>query len=290
MNLKTVILSVFLAGIASTGFAGWNVKAGYAWRQQAKTDFNAPSAAATGGTYLNGTYVNDNTWTFSGTFDTGRYWDASYTTALYSMGLTGSGFTGGGSDESAANGTTVGVSCDLWDNETFSVAFGGRFAGYWNMENEGAGRSAYTDHFSFASPTPVMGLGTPTAADPTHFEERVYGAASRMRLNSDLYQIGLGPQVTWHALSFLDVYAGVEGLCNLVHADFDSGDASTSETDCRLGFAGNVGLAGWILENVGLYAQVGYEWIDEDRISVGGVSATTDYSSLVLSAGVQARF
>lgn len=46
----------------------------------------------------------------------------------------------------------------------------------------------------------------------------------------------------------------------------------------------------WTTENIGFFGQVGYEWIDEDDVSVRGVRATTDYSSLVLSAGIQVRF
>ena len=34
----------------------------------------------------------------------------------------------------------------------------------------------------------------------------------------------------------------------------------------------------------------GYEWIDKDEVSVNGISAETDFSSLVLSAGLQFRF
>ena len=39
-----------------------------------------------------------------------------------------------------------------------------------------------------------------------------------------------------------------------------------------------------------IYGQVGYEWIDSTDVSTGGFKADVDYSSLVLSAGVQVRF
>ena len=34
----------------------------------------------------------------------------------------------------------------------------------------------------------------------------------------------------------------------------------------------------------------GYEWVDKSDVSTGGFKADIDYSSLVLSAGVQVRF
>ena len=117
------------------------------------------------------------------------------------------------------------------------------------------------------------------------------------RLRSDLYQIGLGPKVTWSpfvgwcdCMSWLDVYGGVEVLCNLARTEFDADGHSSSQTDCLLGFGGNVGLVGNITDWIGIYGQVGYEWVDKSNVSTGGFKADIDYSSLVLSAGVQVRF
>ena len=116
------------------------------------------------------------------------------------------------------------------------------------------------------------------------------GRSVRSRIRADLYQIGLGPTVTWHAFSWLDAYASVAALCNIAALDFEAGESMASETQCRLGFAGEVGLAAYVNENVGFYAEVGYEWVDGFDTSVGGLAADVDFSSLVVSAGLAFRF
>ena len=121
----------------------------------------------------------------------------------------------------------------------------------------------------------------------------VPGAGSRRvrtRYRADLWQLGVGPNVTWHALSWLDAYAGAEAILNLAAADFDANGSSTSRTDCLLGFGGHVGLEAKLTDNLGLYGQVGYEWVDASDASAGGLRAEADFSSLVVSAGVVLRF
>jgi len=117
------------------------------------------------------------------------------------------------------------------------------------------------------------------------------------RLRSDLYQIGLAPKVTWALfagwcewMSWLDVYGGLEVLCNMTYTRFEADGSSSSSTDCLLGFGGNVGLVGNITDWLGIYGQIGYEWVDKSDVSNGDFKADIDYSSLVLSAGLQFRF
>ena len=141
--------------------------------------------------------------------------------------------------------------------------------------------------FDFA-PDPELDSRSREYGEPT--TTTIGGAAVRSRLTADLYQIGLGPTVTWHALSWLDAYAGVAALCNIASLDFDAGSQSSSETQCRLGFAGEVGLVGYLTENLGIYGEVGYEWIDGFDTSVDGLSADVDFSSLMVSAGVVLAF
>ena len=45
-----------------------------------------------------------------------------------------------------------------------------------------------------------------------------------------------------------------------------------------------------LTENLGTFAEVGYEWIDEGRLSAGGLRAEADFSSLVVSAGLRLSF
>ena len=58
----------------------------------------------------------------------------------------------------------------------------------------------------------------------------------------------------------------------------------------RPGFAGEVGLTARLTDNLGLFAEVGYEWIDRFGASADGLSARVDFSGLVVSAGLAASF
>ena len=130
-------------------------------------------------------------------------------------------------------------------------------------------------------------------AEALRFLKTLVPAGSRLvrtRYRADLWQLGVGPNVTWHALSWLDAYAGAEAILNLAAADFDANGASDSRTDCLLGFGGHVGLEAKLTDCLGLYGQVGYEWVDTSDVSAGGLRAEADFSSLVLSAGLVVRF
>jgi len=224
------------------------------------------------------------------------------------------------SDTERPLGLTLQGGYDFYRAETFSVGVGLRFAGYWNMRSESSGRfsagdirtQTFKDYFLYEdrpytgnvgtdlkswnrpSDTPVYDYAEPLS------DTTVAGAGTRSfttRLRSDLYQIGLGPKITWTPfagvcewMDWLDVYGGVEILCNIAYSKLEADGASGTSTDCRIGFGGNVGLTGNITDWLGIYGQVGYEWVDKTSVSAGSFSADIDYSSLVLSAGVQFRF
>lgn len=221
----------------------------------------------------------------------------------------------GASDTRSPLGFKANLGYDFFENDTLSIGLDLRFAGYWNMKATASGSAAGattmthtgTDWWLFlGGPYPEDGNkdfeGAPApertdetiAVAPTTWGEETYsqapGTVVRSRLSADLYQIGLGPTVTWHALSWLDAYASVAVLCNIAALDFDADVSSMSDTQCRLGFAGDLGLAAYLTENIGLYAEVGYEWIDDFDASVNGFSADIDFSSLVVSAGIAFKF
>ena len=208
---------------------------------------------------------------------------------------------------------------DFYQGETVSVGLNLKFAGYWNLKSSGSGSVSagklvthrYRDYY-FYEDDPVY-EGTPEGDDidelsflPSEPNERKetttttdIGAsrAYSTRLRSDLYQIGLGPKVTWSAfegwckpLSWIDLYAGVDILFNFAYNRLEADGYSTSDTDFLIGFGGNVGFVGNITDWLGIYGQVGYEWIDKSDLSCGNFNGEVDYSSLVLSAGVQFRF
>ena len=302
--MKTIKLSVFavVSAVSVSAFADWNFNIGYAWRSQAETSFKGAAAQTpAGGVYSDG-HVN-----LGGTAADGYPdWDGGTIGSVqnrtvptandYVLILNRADSVAGGSDEDSAHGLTASVGYDLYEGEVISLAANLRFAGYWGIENSSAGGyAAYRDTYRFTG----LLSGIDPSPDRTNFDApdayvgREYlagGPGGRVTLKSDLYQIGLGPKVTWHVLSCLDVYGGVEALCTFVNSELDAGGASTDEVNCLWGVGGHVGFTGWMTENIGFFGQVGYEWIDEDDVAVQGIRAETDYSSLVLSAGLQIRF
>ena len=198
---------------------------------------------------------------------------------------------------------------DVWTAGDFSLALDLRFAGYWGVRADASGRGGgatavtrtgtdwwlftggpYPDDRDFGyAPNPERDPSAPTTWGPETVT-RTPGQAVRARLRADLYQVGLGPTVTWRACPWLDAYAGAAALCNLAHLDFDAGASRASETRCRPGFAGEVGLTARLTDGLGLFAEVGYEWIDRFGASADGLSARVDFSGLVVSAGLAASF
>ena len=58
----------------------------------------------------------------------------------------------------------------------------------------------------------------------------------------------------------------------------------------RFGVDVDIDPAAWIAENIGICAEVSYEWIDELTVHNVGVSAEIDYSSLIVCAGLVVTF
>ena len=79
-------------------------------------------------------------------------------------------------------------------------------------------------------------------------------------------------------------------LCNIASVDFEVNGRGESATECRFGVGADIGFAAWLSENIGLYAEFGYEWIDEPTVRNGGMAAELDYSSLIVSTGLILKF
>lgn len=304
MNTIKIAVLAAVAAISTSALAGWSFSAGYAWRQQADTSFKGGKTAQTapGGVYDDGR-ANLGAIAADGYYD----WDGGTFVGIpsrtvvgkdeYALALNRKEAVAAGGDEEGAHGLTLSAGYGFYETEAFELAAVLRFAGYWGLGNGGRGGYAdYDDTYRFGGGL-LVDEGVLPARDNYDrldtYEGRSYragGPDGRIRLKSDLYQIGFGPKVTWHVFSCLDVYGGVEALCTFVNSELDAGGARADEVNCLWGVGGHVGFTGWVTENVGFFGQVGYEWIDEDDVSAKGVSAKTDYSSLVLSAGVQVRF
>lgn len=304
----------------------WSFSAGPAWRSSMDVDFSGTrqvNFTGTGTGYENGHVGADD--------GSGRTSDWSGPTATlpdptapgYNMaGLQLIGtqnangiLNGNGSDDDSGMGVNLSAGYEFYEAGNFRFGLNLRLAGYWGMKAAVSSNNGVVEQVRFRDtylfPNWVDGDATPTPGTDLVSTTPMGGAYARTvigggqtaptafsgRLRSDLYQIGLGPKVTWSPfvgwcewMEWLDVYGGVEILCNLAHSEFDADGSSSSQTDCLLGFGGNVGLVGNITENIGIYGQVGYEWVDKSDVSTGGFKADIDYSSLVLSAGVQVRF
>ncbi len=291
---------VFLAGGALA--SGWNLNVGYSWRAKAKTSFSGGAPAAPG-EYSTGSISADGK-TWSGEIDELPVRSSGIDTGTKTAGVAdyalrinrSEGVVASGSDEDCAHGLTASIGYDFGDGPV-ALGLNLRFAGYWGVKNgTRGGYCEYNDYYRFDNvlgdaPDPTRDSVNPNLADGRR--EYIAGGAlggMRTELKSDLYQIAFGPKVTWHVASWLDIYGGAEALCTFANSELSAGGAKTDEVNCLWGAGGYVGLTGWLAENVGIYGQVGYEWIDEDDVSVQGIRASTDYSSLVLSAGIQVRF
>ena len=326
MKKTTVLMfatAFSMAAFAESEFSPWRFSAGPAWRSRVKATLSGSVPVSSVGASHTVTYDKDITGTTS--WDIGDaviVQDpdpfASPGDELYAITSTRTETTVtpgaseaaiNSSDEESPLGLKLGVGYDFFDNGTFSVGLDLKFAAYWDMESAVSGSAAggstrvqtMKDYFLFTNgPYPPAGSLTPflPETDPyIPYRESISDTTTflpsqsiRAMVTSDLYQFGVGPRFGWHVCNWLDAYAGVSVLCNIASVDFDVNGCGESATECRFGVGADIGLAAWVTENVGLYAEVGYEWIDEPTVRNGGMAAELDYSSLIVSTGLMIRF
>ena len=212
-------------------------------------------------------------------------------------------------DEDSPLGFKMGVGYDFYDDGRFSVGIDLKFAAFWDMKSAVSGSAGGgtvrvktdKDYFLFENgPYPNdtdFSYSLPNADPYLPYREAISdttaalpSSAIRAMVTSDLYQFGVGPRFGWHVCEWLDAYAGVSVLCNIASVDFDVNGRGESATECRFGIGADMGLAAWLTENIGIYAEVGYEWIDEPTVKNDGMSAKMDYSSLIVSTGLIVGF
>ena len=318
------LLMVLSVSAESAERGRWHLTAGPAWRANVKSRLTGAATAtpvnagASGVRYDKdisdastwGTLVEKQDPAYGATSDD-RLW-AVEATRTETIATAGAGrFGADASNDDSPLGFNLAAGYDFYQGEMFSVGLNLRFAAFFDMKASASGavdsgsiRTIVSkDYFLFENPPyPPTAIGsypsTPNAEPYEPYREAVSdttaaGAGSRYvsaRLESDLYQIALGPRVTWHALDWLDVYGGVDAIINFAAMDFKADGASTSDVETLLGFGGSIGLDAYLTDGLGLYAQVGYEWIDDADVSAGGIDAEADFSSLVVSAGVVLTF
>lgn len=216
----------------------------------------------------------------------------------------------GGSDRDSPLGVCVSAGYDMYTGRRFSAGLSLRFAGYWGMESQAYGlvgggtvRSQSQRDYYLFSDGPIPGdtdfsYFYPDAEPYAPYRQNLGTTGSRVipgdpigaKISSDLYQVGIGPRVTWRVADWLDVFGSAEALCNFARLDFECGGARKSDTESLAGAAARLGMAAYLTKNIGLQAEAGYEWVDEAEISMGNIRAKADYSSFVASAGIAVRF
>ena len=316
-------LMAISAAAESSGRGPWHVTVGPAWRARVKMETSGslatPTVSASSSLVHDSDPGSRSDWTSAEVTEKkpdpniagDELWavPATFTETTVTAGGGDAGLDA--SHDERPLGVKAKFGYDVWANDAFAVALDLRFAGYWNMRSSCSGRSGDAIETVKTGKDYWLFKGGPACPDDTDFTgapapefdagSREYDSAStkttafggtavRSKLTADLYQIGIGPTVSWHALNWLDAYAGVAALCNIASLDFDAGSQSSSETQCRFGVAAEVGLVGYLTENLGLYGEVGYEWIDGFDASVGNLNADVDFSSLMVSAGIVITF
>jgi len=328
LSIVSLVSAPALAADAVPERGRWTFSAGPSWRSRVKIDTRGriapedPAARSTtrrdmsdSANWTDREIVADPKAGTGGIPADGTLWGVTDTrTEVY--GSAGSDYVVRSSDEEHPLGLNLQGCYDFLQGETWSVGLNLRFAGYWNMKSATSGRffdsvrqtDVYTDRYVFEdsdSDQPFADTVDPRGSTVAYAGETLeshtleYGRTRTVstRFRSDLYQIGLGPKATWtpfagwcDSLDWLDVYGGVEILCNFARNRLEADGSSSSQTDCLLGFGGDIGLVGNITDWLGIYGQVGYEWIDASDISTGSFRSEIDCSSLVVSAGLQMRF
>jgi hypothetical protein len=323
---KVLLFAVVMCGgmvIAESTSNPWRLTVGPAWRSRVKASISGNAQVDTVSASHTVTYDKDvagkTSWgigdvtTVPDTDSTAPAGSTLYaaesvrTETIVSPG-SGSGRIDA-SDEDSPLGFKMGIGYDFYDDGHFSVGLDFKFAAFWDMESQVSGSAGggtvrvkkdkdyflfengpYPNDTDFSYSLPNVDPYLPYREAISDTTTSLPSSAIRAMVTSDLYQFGVGPRFGWHVCNWLDAYAGVSALCNIAAVDFDVNGRGESATECRFGVGTDVGLAAWFSENVGFYAEVGYEWIDEPTVRNGGMSAELDYSSLIVSTGVIVRF
>ncbi len=317
--MKKYLMSIFVIAVATTTFAGsWNLTIGPAWRARVKASLSAsqsglaPShtvavdkdvAGKTSWSVGEVEVVQDPDYPDDPTYE--KYAATQTTTETI---VTPGGNRIDGSDEERPLGVKANLGYDFIETERFSFGLSLKFAAYWNLRSAAsgvAGGGAMTvnttkDYYLFNNgpiPNDADFVGCfPDATPHDPYQQKnettttIPGSYMSARMRSDLYQIGLGPQATWHIASWLTAYGRLELLCNLANLEVNTTSSSDSSVECLFGAGGTLGLTASITENLGLYAEAGYEWIDEADKNLRNARLKIDYSSLVISAGLLYQF
>ena len=315
MKNKTQLISVFclscVCAMTAAAENPWSIAVGPAARIGAKTKISGTAAA-------NG-HVTADPLGGSTTFD----WDADGAGQVvqevgdYFLDVTRSSSISA-EDEDSAMGFNFVLSRDIVTKGTFDFGVRLGFSGYWGVEQKGSLEST-TDRYAFDALAPLFwGVDgwTPGGnyySDPLWYDQAgnvipsvfvdpsssAVTSRQQIRTRSSLYQISVGPTAKWSPTERFYVSIAPALLLNLVDLQlkrdtWTAGNDPTSDSAHQTKALPGVGLylqSGYLItENWGIYGSVGYEYMDKTDISCGSVRAETDFSSMVVSAGIEYRF
>ncbi|MGI5869506.1 MAG: hypothetical protein ACOX9C_08715 [Kiritimatiellia bacterium] len=313
------------AALAGEGPDRWSLSAGPAWRARVKSSVagqaGGPSVSASHKITYDKEIAGHGPWSVNDVVvvqdpdfpnnPAFKKYAATRTTTETTVTPGGGAALLSGSDRDRPLGAALAVGYDLYAGERVAAGLSLRVAGYWDMETQASGLAgggtvraqSWRDYYLFSDgPYPDETDFTFFHPDsepyaPYHQDlgatggRTIPGDQIRARFTSDLYQIGFGPRFTWHVAGWLDVFGAVEALCNVAELEIECGSVRQSDTECLPGAAARLGVAVYLLPNLGLQAEAGYEWVDEAEILLGdAIRGEADYSSLVASGGLALRF
>lgn len=322
----TLLAVAALTGAAAAGEGSdrWSLSAGPAWRARVKSSIagqaGGPSVSASHKVTYDKEIAGHGAWSVNDVVvvqdpdfpndPTFQKYAATQTKTETTVSPGAGAALLSGSDRDRPLGAALAIGYDLYAGERVAAGLTLRVAGYWDMKTQACGLSgggtvrsqSWRDYYLFSDgPYPDDTDFTFFHPDsdpyaPYHQDlgatggRTIPGRRICARLSSDLYQIGIGPKLTWRAHDRIDLFGSVEALCNFSHLEVECGEARRTETDCLPGVGARLGLVAYLTDTIGLQVDAGYEWVDEADVSLGGVRAEVDYSSFVTTAGIALRF
>lgn len=318
MKLKTTACVWTFLGLVLTGLAEeengearrWHFYAGPAWRTGMKVDAKGGSAApADGWVRPDGTGAGSTLdWGVSDASQIHVAPDPVWGGNIYTLHISDGGASPMSEDDLDALGTTAALTYDLLVRDSFRIGARLGAAGYWGMREELDGVN-YGNIYLMPSGDLIYGGGQPplvSSGDPLTDSEVLLtpvgtfpAGSTRLTVKSDLYQLALGPEMTWVPVQRLRLSLAPAVLLNFANLRMSSESAnalgqtegaSENATKFLAGGGAQSGVFYDLTERLGIGGTVGYEWIQKASADCGPTAVDIDYSALTVSAGLTLNF
>ena len=296
---KTLLMVMVLstAALASAKENRWHFTAGPGWRVGMDIEMKlgvsqgSGGAGAIGGQYDDGFVFEENPVNPAGTRDWGGGTIGGDGVTGYTLTLHRAFFDGdaSASEKKSAPGFVVSLGYDVFQGRAVTLGARVGFAGYFGLMSSFEGESiTATDTFGFTMPpmAPVPGF---TPLD-THGTRTVTPMGRHeMRVEANFYQFGIGPEFAWEPVEGLRLSVALSVLLSSATVRVSGGE-TTSASKFLLGGGLQGEVAYYFEKDSGLFCGVGYEKVQKAEVSGDGADVAVDFSGVVVSAGVRARF